>query len=136
MNKSLKTFLIAGTLLVANVLPAFAGPDSIQSLSQQVYAFPQDGGAGGWSVAGVTVGTASVQVLAPGIATRVYIQNTSASAAVACSWGGIAVLNSSGSFQLAAGQTREYGPMSSGVPSITLNCIASAVGTPLYIEKH
>lgn len=92
---------------------------------------------GAFTIAGCTVGTSSAQCLAAGTYNHVQIQNTSASASVACSWGGTAVLNSSGSIQLAAGQPALWGPNTAGSPSgVALNCIASAASTPLYVESN
>lgn len=84
---------------------------------------------------GCTVGASSAQCLAAATATQfIQIQNTSASATVACRWGGAAVLNSSTSVQLGAGQSASWGPNTAGVPSGALNCIASGASTPLYLE--
>lgn len=86
---------------------------------------------------GCTVTTSSSSCLAASTAaTFVQIQNTSASASMACAWGAAAVLNSSGSFQLAAGQAASWGPMTGGIPSGALNCIASAGSTPAYLEYN
>lgn len=92
--------------------------------------------AGSFSVPGCTVGTSQVQCLAAGSYNHVQIQNASASASIACSWGGTAVLNSSGSVQLAAGQSALWGPNTAGAPTVALNCIASAASTPLYLESN
>lgn len=84
---------------------------------------------------GATVGTSSAQALATNTATVfLQIQNTHASATVACAFGATAVLNSSTSVQLAAGQSASWGPNTSGVPTGALNCIASGASTPLYVE--
>jgi len=92
---------------------------------------------GSFTISGCSVTTSSAQCLASGTATNhVQVQNTSASASVACSWGGAAALNSSGSFQLAAGQSAIWGPNTSGVPSAALNCIASSAPAPLYLEYN
>lgn len=89
------------------------------------------------TVAGCTVGTASAQCLAANAATRwLQVQNTSASDQIACSWGGTAALNSSGSFMLAPGQSASWGPDTAGVPNNVLNCIASAASAPLYVERR
>jgi hypothetical protein len=87
------------------------------------------------TVAGCSVGVASALCLAASTANLwVQVQNTSATASVACSWGGTATLNASNSFLLAPGQSASWGVMSSGVPTNALNCIASAAATPLYVE--
>lgn len=91
---------------------------------------------------GCTVGTTSAQCLqaaaaaAPVTTTHLMIQNTSASASIACSWGGTAALNSSGSFMLAPGQGRDWGPGIGWAPTLALNCIATVAGTPLYVEYN
>jgi len=86
---------------------------------------------------GCTVGTTSAQCLAASTATNhIQVQNTSTSATLACSWGGTAALNSSSSFQLAAGQSALWGAATSGVPSQALNCISSAASTPVYLEYN
>jgi hypothetical protein len=84
---------------------------------------------------GCTVGISSAQCLAAATATQfVQIQNTSASATVACAWGVVAVLNSKTAVQLAAGQSASWGINTGGVPNEALNCIASGASTPLYLE--
>lgn len=84
---------------------------------------------------GATVGVASAQALAASTATVfLQIQNTHASNTVACAFGVAAVLNSSTSVQLAAGQSASWGPNTGGVPTGALNCIASQASTPLYVE--
>lgn len=84
---------------------------------------------------GATVGTSSAQALAASTATMfLQIQNTHASNTVACAFGATAVLNSSTSVQLAAGQSASWGPNTAGVPTGALNCIASGATTPLYVE--
>ena len=91
------------------------------------------------TVAGCTVGTSSAQCLAGSTATNhVQIQNAAASggANIACSWGGTAILNASGSIQLQPGQSALWGPTTSGVPSAALNCIAGSASTPLYLEYN
>jgi len=86
---------------------------------------------------GCTVGASSAQCLAAGTAkTFVQIQNTSASATIACAWGATAVLNSAGSVQLSPGQPASWGPNTGGIPNQALNCIASAGSTPLYVEWY
>jgi hypothetical protein len=107
-------------------LPAFASPPTVIVSAQARAArnFP-----------GCTVTNSSAQCLAAATAVQfVQVQNTHASAAIACNWGGTAVLNSSGSFQLAAGQSASWGPNTGGVPNEALNCIASVASAPLYLE--
>lgn len=87
------------------------------------------------TVSGCTVGTSSASCIAASTANVwVQVQNTSASAQIACSWGGTAALNASGSFMLQPGQSATWGVLSSGVPTNALNCIASGASTPLYVE--
>lgn len=84
---------------------------------------------------GATVGASSAQALAASTAVKfLQIQNTHASNTVACAFGATAVLNSSTSVQLAAGQSASWGPLTGGVPTGALNCIASGASTPLYVE--
>lgn len=94
--------------------------------------------AGTYTIAGCTVGVSSASCVATStVVNHVMIQNTSASANVACHWaGGTAVLNSNGSVQLGPGQSALWGPLTSGVPSGAMNCIASAASTPLYVEYN
>jgi hypothetical protein len=105
------------------------------------------GGAGGtitttpktaaFSAPGCIVGTASAQCLAASTAVNhIQIQNASASASIACAFGATAALSSSGSIQLAPGQSALWGPSTSGVPFGALNCIAGAASTPLYLEYN
>lgn len=84
---------------------------------------------------GCTVGTSSGSCLAASTANNfLQIQNTSVSAAEACAFGASAVLNSSGSIQLAPGQSASWGPNTGGVPTGALNCIAASASSPLYLE--
>lgn len=84
---------------------------------------------------GCTVGAASGSCLAAATAVNfLQIQNTSASASIACAFGVAAVLNSNSSVQLGPGQPASWGPNTGGVPNGQLNCIASAGSTPLYLE--
>lgn len=86
---------------------------------------------------GCTVGTSSAACLAAATAaTFVQVQNNSATATVACSWGGTAALNSATSFQLAPGQSASWGQTTGGIPNEALNCIASVASTPLYVEYN
>lgn len=83
---------------------------------------------------GCTVGTASAQCLAAGAMSHsVTMLNAGTGAAIACSWGGTAALNTATSFTLQAGQALTVGPTTAGVPPGALNCIAAAAGTPLYV---
>lgn len=84
---------------------------------------------------GCTVGVASATCLTASTAVNfLQVQNTSATANIACSFTGGAALNSSGSFQLAPGQQASWGPNTTGVPTGALACIASAAATPLFVD--
>jgi hypothetical protein len=88
-------------------------------------------GTGG--VTSATVGTTSAQVSAAATRTAILaLQNVSASASVACALGATAVLNSAGSFQIAAGQMLTLSN-DMYVPGDAVNCIASAVSTPVTV---
>jgi hypothetical protein len=90
---------------------------------------------GAVTVAGCSVQVASNLCLAAASAVRwLQVQNTHATSTVACAWGGTAVLNDTGSFMLAPGQSASWGPNTAGVPNQALNCIASVAATPLYVE--
>jgi len=90
-----------------------------------------------FTIAGCTVGTSSAQCLAGSTAVNhIMVQNASATANIACSWGGTAAINASNSFQLTPGQSSAWGPFTSGVPSAALNCIAGSASTPLYLEYN
>lgn len=83
-----------------------------------------------------TVGVASAQCLAAGLATtHLQIQNNS-TATVACNVNGAAALNSATSFQLTPGQSSNWGGATGWVPTGALNCIASAAASPLYVEYN
>jgi hypothetical protein len=83
-----------------------------------------------------TVGIVSAQVLAPGIAwNSLRLQNTSASARLACRFGSPAILNDPSSFMLKPGDVLTWGgPSNGGVPQAALNCISDTNGTGLHIE--
>ena len=94
--------------------------------------------AGTFTIAGCSVGTSSAQCIATSVVTNhVLVENTSASANMACAWGGgTAILNSNGSVQLGPSQSALWGPTTSGVPSGAMNCIASSASAPLYVEYN
>ena len=87
------------------------------------------------NVIAVTVGTSSAQALAkPVIAYRMLaIDNESATANIACSFGGTAALNTAGSYTIPAGLTRTW-----AAPGWTMNqainCISDTASTPVTIE--
>lgn len=106
--------------------PAFAQPLPVvpQSPASQARVF-----------SGCTVTASSATCLASGLAQQwLQIQNASATASIACAFGAAAVLNASGSVQLAPGQPASWGPNTLGVPPGALNCIGSTSSVPLYIE--
>jgi hypothetical protein len=90
--------------------------------------------AGG--IVAASVGTASAQVLAAatGVGRRyLLIDNESATATIACTFDGAAALNTAGSWTIAPGGRLALG-VGYGVSfSDSLNCIASADGTPATI---
>jgi hypothetical protein len=86
------------------------------------------------TVTAATVGTSSAQAVASATWTYVAIDNESASASVACSFGGTAALNSAGSWTVPPSQTRIWVPGTA--PSGAINCIASAVSTPVTIASY
>jgi hypothetical protein len=114
----------AYAMTIQGLLGGTQVPISVGSLPPAARHFP-----------GCTVGTGSATCLAAATAvTFVQIQNTSTTASIACNWGGTAVLNSAGSFQLAPLAAAAWGPSTGGVPSGELNCIASAASTPAFLE--
>lgn len=88
------------------------------------------------TVAGCTVGVTSGACLGANPRGWVQLQNTSASATIACSWDNPASLNSTTSFMLAPGQSASWGPTTGGAPNQALNCIATAASSPLYVEQN
>lgn len=86
------------------------------------------------SVTGVNVGTTSAQVLAAAPRQLLALDNESTTATVACAFGAVAAINTKGSFTLPPGVTRTWN--SYPVPADAVNCIASALATPLTIEAN
>lgn len=125
-------------ILVFLAALALCVPAQAQQFTHEIGGAP----AVDFTVPGCIVGTASASCLVAGSGTtqtfyrHVQIQNASATASIACRWGGAAVLNGSGSVQLGAGQSALWGPTTAGVPLGALNCIASAASTPLYVEYN
>lgn len=87
------------------------------------------------NVIAVTVGTSSAEALAkPTIAYRMLaIDNESATATIACSFGGTAALNTAGSYTIGSSLTRVW-----SAPAWTMNqainCISDTASTPVTIE--
>ena len=126
-------------LILVAALLCFAGASAqAQQVTQEIGGAPLVD----FTVPGCTVGTASAACLAAGSGTaqgfyrHVQIQNASAAANIACSWGGAAALNTLTSVQLGPGQSALWGPATTGVPLEALNCIASAASTPLYLDYN
>ena len=91
--------------------------------------------AAGRNFPGCTVATGSTSCLSASTATQfLQIQNTNASASIACRFGATPSLNSTSSVQLAAGQSASWNPITAGVPTGQLNCIASTASSSLYVE--
>lgn len=103
-------------------------------------------GTAAWALSGyprtitsATIGTSSAQALAASAGPRLFlsIDNESATATIACSFGGTAAANTAGSYTIAPGQTRTWGPAAADSPlnGAAVNCIASAASTPATIES-
>lgn len=95
------------------------------------------------TIAGCTVGTASATCLAANLASaHLQIQNVTSGSTnfVACTFGGSAALNSSGSFMLApvggGPSAANWGSATGVVPTGALNCVATAAGAQLYVEYN
>ena len=68
---------------------------------------------------------------------RLSIDNESATATVACNFGGTAVLNTAGNYTILPGQTRVWQMLpNAGTLYGPLNCISSAATSPATIEQH
>lgn len=91
------------------------------------------------TITAATVGTSSTQALAAAVGPRTFlsIDNESTAAAVACSFGGTAALNTAGDYTVPAGTTRTWTANFSWRPlsGAALNCIASGASTPVTIES-
>lgn len=95
------------------------------------------------TIAGCTVGTASATCLAANAASsHLQIQNVTSGTTnyIACTFGGTAALNSSGSFMLApigsGPSAANWGTATGVVPTGALNCIATAASAQLYVEYN
>lgn len=90
----------------------------------------QDGTA---TTSGASVGVASAQVVAAGVVKSGYlICNESATATVACNFGGTAVINGAGSFTFTTLQCISNPP--NIIDTSAINCIASGAATPITIQ--
>ena len=124
--------------VAGNPVPAIGAASSLYTDVNGALASLTTPRTGPVVVAGCTVGTSSAQCLAAATATNsLLIENTSASATIACSpVGATAALNSSASLQLLPGQSMLWGPSTSGVPAGALTCVASAASSPLFLEYN
>ena len=90
------------------------------------------------TISGVTIGTSSAKALAapppPALRSYLLIENESASASIACSFGGTAAINSAGSFLLGPGVQRVWLPGTA--PQGDVNCIASGAATPATFSVY
>ena len=89
------------------------------------------------TITAVSVGVTSAKALgaaAPAGRVLLAIDNESASATVACAFGATAALNTAGSFTIPPGVTRVWDD--AFIPNDQINCIASAVATPVTIEAE
>lgn len=115
---------IIGNIRIDQTTPGNTNNITLSSLPRAARNFP-----------GCTVGVTSASCLAASTAVSfLQVQNTHATANIACAFGVAAVLNSSTSFELAAGQSASWGPTTGGVPTGAMNCISSVASTPLYVE--
>lgn len=93
--------------------------------------------AGGRTLTAVTVGASSTQAIATSVGPRLFlsIDNESATATIACSFGGTAALNTAGSYTILPQATRTWtGTANSSLLGSAVNCIASAGSTPATFE--
>lgn len=95
-------------------------------------AAPPAAGVAAGTTAPATITNTSTQVVAAGQHVLLAIDNESASASIACRFGGTAALNTAGSFTFPPGTTRVWN--SYPVPVEALNCISSASTSPATVE--
>lgn len=90
------------------------------------------------TITAATVTNASATMVAASTGPRVFvaITNESATATIACNFGGTAVANTAGNYTLGPGTTRTWGPGTEEypVPGGAINCISSAATSPATIE--
>ena len=91
------------------------------------------------TVSSVTVTNSSAQALGSAAGPRLFlsIDNESATATIACSFGGTAAANTAGSYTISPGITRVWGPVSTDMPlsGAAINCISSVASSPATIES-
>lgn len=81
-----------------------------------------------------TVTNTSTQVLAAASRQFLAVDNESATASIACRFGGTAALNTAGSWTIPPGATRTW--LNYPVPAEALNCISSVASSPATVEVH
>jgi hypothetical protein len=91
------------------------------------------------TITSVSVTNSSAQAIGVSAGPRLFlsIDNESATANIACNFGGTAALNTAGSYTIAAGTTRTWGPVNKDNPlsGAAINCISSAASSPATIES-
>lgn len=91
------------------------------------------------TITAVTVTNLSTQALAASNGPRLYlsINNESATATIACNFGGTAVANTAGNYTIGPASTRTWGPVDRESPlnGAAINCISSAATSPATIES-
>lgn len=108
--------------------PVISAPSTVSGGGGTIIPLPSTGAV---TTTGASVGVASAAALAAGDRDYLLLNNASASAFVACNFGGAAVINGAGSITMSPYQS--YVWESSFVPNDAINCIASAAATPLTI---
>ena len=90
------------------------------------------------TITSVTVTNSSAQALGVSAGQRIFlsIDNESATASIACSFGGTAALNTAGSYTISASNTRTWtGTQDAPLSGAAINCISSAASSPATIES-
>lgn len=86
------------------------------------------------SVSAATITNSSAQIVAAASRRLLAISNESASASIACSFGGTAALNTAGSFMIPPLSTRTW--VNYPVPADAVNCISSVASSPATVEAN
>lgn len=86
------------------------------------------------SVAAATITNSSTQVLAAASRKLLAIDNESATATIACNFGGTAAINTAGNFTIPPNFTRVWS--SYPVPAEAVNCISSVASSPATVESN